>query len=83
MTIDLLYLPRITRPNKYKLTLKEGMNLVTSCCQLCNVEAGAITKNGPHVLCVYKVTLCYLKRCVAFESYVSITYTFHFSSVYN
>ena len=49
---------------KLELTLKDGINLVTSCCQLCNVEAGAITKNGPHVLCVYKVVPCYLKRYV-------------------
>ena len=32
------------------------MNLDISCCQLCNVEAGATTKNGPHVLWVWKKT---------------------------
>ena len=68
-TVDLLYFALISHSNKFKLTLNEGMNLLTSCCQLCNVEAGAIIKNGPHVLCVYKIVLCYLKRCVAFESY--------------
>ena len=34
-------------------TLNWGTNLLTSCCQLCSVEAGATTRNGPQMLCVY------------------------------
>ena len=33
-----------------KNTLNWGINLVTSCCQLCSVEAGATTRNGPQIL---------------------------------
>ena len=35
-----------------KNTLNWGINLVTSCCQLCSVEAGATTRNGPQILWV-------------------------------
>ena len=35
-----------------KHTLNWGINLVTSCCQLCSVEAGATTRNGPQILWV-------------------------------
>lgn len=35
-------------------TLNCGTNLLTSCCQLCSVEAGATTRNGPQILCVYR-----------------------------
>lgn len=46
-----------TMPTEHKLilhTLNWGMNLLTSCCQLCSVEAGATTRKGPQMLCVYK-----------------------------
>ena len=35
-------------------TLNWGTNLLTSCCQLCSVEAGATTRKGPQMLWVYK-----------------------------
>ncbi|KAH3663035.1 hypothetical protein OGATHE_004611 [Ogataea polymorpha] len=37
---------------QYGSTLKSGTNLVISCCQLCSVDAGVTTRNGPQILCV-------------------------------
>lgn len=35
--------------NKYQQTLNLGTNLAHSCCQLCKVDAGAMTRNGPQI----------------------------------
>ena len=34
---------------QYGTTLNDGINLATSCCQLCSVEAGVITRKGPQI----------------------------------
>ena len=47
-----LYTQLSTTLRKTKHTLNCGTNLLTSCCQLCSVEAGATTRNGPQMLCV-------------------------------
>ncbi len=34
---------------QYGTTLKDGTNRDTSCCQLCRVEAGVMTRKGPQI----------------------------------
>ena len=38
-------------PTGIPSTLNFGRKRETSCCQLCNVDAGATTRNGPQIFC--------------------------------
>lgn len=38
-------------PPQYGSAFKRGTNRASSCCQLCKVEAGAMTRKGPQRLC--------------------------------
>ncbi len=38
-------------PPQYGIVLRRGTKRASSCCQLCSVDAGAMTRNGPQMPC--------------------------------